>query len=534
MTRLLRTDVGTMELRPIQALALSEIRENGGLLGAIGVGHGKTLVSLLAPSVLYSKRPLLLLPAQLKRLTLDSILPELRKHWRISPDLVVESYHAISNKPNLLFDLSPDLIIADECHKISRKNSARTRRILRYFDAKEETRFVGLSGTITRKSLEDYWHLLLMALRENAPTPLKFHEMRQWGLCIDDGVPDFERPQPGAFKHWLKRNALEGKSPSESRSIVRSAYRERLTETAGVVATSDAGVGASLVIRKHSAIYEPIGVAPWISESLKTLEDEWTTPGGEEVSDAVDYWRKAREISMGFYYVWNWGEDGPDLEWLEARKEWRRFVRRTASRNRDYDTELLISNACERGDLLSVEWTTWNAIKDRANPKTETVWKCDTVLEYGIELAEERKDTILWFEHKAVGERLKELRPEWPVFVGGVHGNTELTEHVNNLKGPCSASIKAHGVGVNIQALSDGIVLTPPSSGAIWEQLLGRTHRTGQRADVVNWTVFVHTRHLSEAFSKAVENGRYIEEVTGQKQRINYSTIYVGDGHAQD
>jgi hypothetical protein len=38
-----------VELRDIQPLTLFEAKRAGGLLGAIGVGHGKTLILLLAP-----------------------------------------------------------------------------------------------------------------------------------------------------------------------------------------------------------------------------------------------------------------------------------------------------------------------------------------------------------------------------------------------------------------------------------------------------------------------------------------------------
>ena len=47
------------------------------------------------------------------------------------------------------------------------------------------------------------------------------------------------------------------------------------------------------------------------------------------------------------------------------------------------------------------------------------------------------------------------------------------------------ASIKAHGTGRNLQAFCRNLVANPPSDGATWEQLLGRTHRQGQEADEV-------------------------------------------------
>ena len=524
LTRRLKTADGSMSLRPIQALALQEIAQAGGLLGAIGVGHGKTIISLLAPSVLEAGRPLLFLPAQLKRLTEAEILPEIRKHWRVSPALRIESYHELSNNPNLLQEYEPDLIIADECHRISKKGSARTKRIMRYFDQRPETSFVGLSGTITRKSLEDYWHLLLMALGDMAPIPLGVREMRQWALALDDGIPEVERPHIGALRLLceaagddLPHNLNRG----EQRSRVRKGYQRRLSGTLGVVATSDSGVGASLLIQKRTNKDLVNGRGEWIDEALEDLRDMWRTPGGEEITDAVDYWRKAREIALGFYYEWDWEE--PNQEWLSARREWRRYVRRITQRNPRHDTEMLVTLACERGELNSREYREWIMVKGDANPKTRTVWCSDSVLLDAVSLAKGR-DTILWFEQRAVGDRLKQLT-DWPVFQGGTEANNLLSAHVRRVGGPCVASIRAHGIGVNLQAFNDGILLTPPSSGSTWEQLLGRTHRSGQVADEVTMTVYQHTREFQGAFERAVQNAMYIEESTGQEQKLNYASI---------
>jgi hypothetical protein len=531
LTEQLRCENGTMTLRPIQALALQEMMDADGLLGAIGVGHGKTIVSLLAPSVLPAERPLLLLPAQLKKLTERELLPEMRKHWKISPLLRIESYHEISNNPELLGGYRPDLIVADECHRIARCGSARTKRLLRYFNEYPETKFVGLSGTITRKSLEDYWHLLLMALKQKAPIPMKYNEMKTWAMALDDGIIEMERAHIGALRHFCDVEQLHPRRTlEEKRREARRGYQGRLTGTPGVVATSDTGVEASLTIERRTDVYGAVGVRPWIKDALKTLRDSWITPGGEEITDAVDYWRKAREIAMGFYYEWDWEE--PNHEWLEARRNWRRYVRRQTQRVSTawivFDTEMLVTQACERGDLLSREYNEWITVKGDANPKTRTVWCSDDVLLDVIDLASDR-NTIVWFEQKAVGEMLQQLT-DWPVFQGGQDANLLLTAHVNHSGGPCAASIRAHGIGVNLQTFNDCIVLTPPASGATWEQLLGRTHRTGQKADEVSVTLYQHTKEYQDAFAKALENAKYIEESTGQKQKLNFASVAWCDG----
>jgi len=516
LTALLKTEKGTMTLRPMQAMALAEAIKMQGLLGALGVGYGKTLVSLLTPSVIPCDRPLLLLPAPLKTLTLGQVIPELKKHWKIRSDIRIESYHALSNHRDLLKEMAPDLIVSDECHKLARTDSARTRRLLRYFNECPETKFVGLSGTVTRKSIKDYWHLLLAALKENAPLPLKWNQMNDWAMALDFGVREDERCGIGALKYLLSDN---DRSLVESRvlhrdqrlAMAREAFKQRLIETPGVVATSDEEVGSSLLVRKHT-----MPLPPDVAEALLGLRDRWTTPAGEEITDAIDYWRKAREIACGFFYKWDWKGE-PDLEWLEARAEWRAFVRRITSRSQQYDTEMLVANACKEGKLNSSEHSIWESIKHRANPTTVAEWLTDDVLEDAIE--QTRGDAVLWYEHRAVGQRLGELS-RWPIFDGDSEG---LVTHLLT-GGPCIASVHAHGVGVNLQKYSQSIVLTPPSSGATWEQLLGRMHRQGQEADEVVYVVYQHTPELIEALEKAIRNADYIEKSVGQKQKLKYAS----------
>ena len=498
-------------LWPIQLAALYDIRHEEGLLGCIGVGHGKTIISLLAASVTDCKRPLLLVPASLKKVTIEKRIPNLQKSWKVREDIRVESYHAISNNPALLAEYKPDLIVADECHKLARTQSARTKRLLRYVDANPGTKFVGLSGTITRKSLRDYWHLALAALKEGAPLPLKWHEMGQWALALDHGVSHFERPPVGALKLFTDEAA-------PTLDEARAGFRERLVDTPGIIATSDSAVGASLVIVKRT-----IDVHPDMDEALRNLRQQWVTPGGEEVTEAVDYWRKAREISSGFYYRWEWGEAGPDQEWLDARAEWRRYVRSVTRRTPRMDTEGLVKAACENGELLSADYMNWMAVKDRANPTTVPVWFTHAILRDAIDEARNggAGHTVLWFEQRAVGQRLRELSG-WPLFDGD---GAALESHIENDLGPCIASIKAHGTGNNLQGYSQGTVITPPSSGATWEQLLGRMHRPGQQSDEVTITVYQHTEELRDAIENAIGGAGYIQTSTGQRQKLLYASF---------
>jgi len=90
-------------------------------------------------------------------------------------------------------------------------------------------------------------------------------------------------------------------------------------------------------------------------------------------------------------------------------------------------------------------------------------------------------------------------------------------------------SIRAHGVGKNLQhGWSTQIVLEPPSSGTVWEQLLGRTHRPGQEADTVSFYVYQHTEAFRRAVVQAREDAAYIQDTTGSRQKLVYCT-YMGE-----
>ncbi len=126
----LRSDV---RLRPIQAIALSEIHHCGGLLGPIKVGHGKTLISLLAPAVVGSVRPVLLLPAHLLQKT-EIDMADLSKSWRIPTNLRPISYQALGRESmaTWLMQWRPDGIFADEVHRLKNPDAAVTKRVTRF------------------------------------------------------------------------------------------------------------------------------------------------------------------------------------------------------------------------------------------------------------------------------------------------------------------------------------------------------------------------------------------------------------------
>jgi len=87
------------KLRPVQAAALSELRALGGFVGAIGVGHGKELLCILAPMVLPDcKTAVLLIPSEARNQFYVHDWPRYSAAFK-APNLVRGRGGGLSNEP---------------------------------------------------------------------------------------------------------------------------------------------------------------------------------------------------------------------------------------------------------------------------------------------------------------------------------------------------------------------------------------------------------------------------------------------------
>lgn len=300
---------------------------------------------------------------------------------------------------------------------------------------------------------------------------------------------------------------------------------------------------------------------------LAQLEESAERPDGELLVSALDVARSARELSCGFYYHWTWPRAEPEpvrVEWLRVRKEWHKELRERLKRSSEFmDSPLLLTKAAirwhdgytsierepdriavnENGEEYTVYgketarrewpphcrkgpypvwdsewWPQWREVRNSAEPQTEPVWVDDFLVRAAIEWLEE-KPGLLWYEFKAFGEAVYHHSLTDPRFIfcgPGEEGNQKVLKLTGDER--VIISIKAHGTGKNLQAFNRNLVANPPSDGAVSEQLLGRTHRSGQRADVVTAEYFLHTEPFRNAFSRARELSLYISRTFGAKQ----------------
>ena len=498
LTEMLKRPEGTMALRPLQAAALRECHDLRGMFGPICVGAGKTLITLLAPVVCEAERPVLLVPAALRDQTLRKMIPEMREHWQLHPNLQVIGYSEISLEKNadLLFQIRPDMIIADESHALKNRKSGRTRRVLRYMAEYPMTTFIAVSGTVANFSVLDYWHTIQWALKpDNSPVPKTFYDAKDWSLALDERVHPKDRMGPGVLPKLV-----------DGELDARQAYRIRLVETPGVIATGEDRLGTSLYITERKATL-PLDVRQAVTE----LIEEWETPNGDLITEAVDLWRHVRTMLCGFYYQWN---PNPPEAWLEARREWKKYVRHVLRHGRKaLDTELQVFNHCKREQVPPAEFLLWRDLKDTFKLRTEPVWFNNFLLEDATAWLNEGPG-ICWVEHIAFGQALS-----------GTSGKRYFgagDSSILDAGGAIIASIAAHGTGKNLQKWNRNLVVTPPTGGKTWEQLLGRTHRFGQEADEVTFEVYQYHQALKDAMEQAVADATFLQDSLGNEQRLLY------------
>lgn len=503
-----RAPRGSMSLWREQAICLHELRTLGGLFAPLAVGRGKALVSLLAATALDAKRPLLLVPAQLRDQTNAHVLPAMRRHWRIADNLAVRGYSELSvvSGATMLDDLQPDLVVFDEAHNIKNAAAGRTKRVARYLKDHPETRVVILSGTITRKSLRDYWALIQWALGPQAsPLPTKWNDLQDWANHFDLEVPDENRVAAGA----VARHLNDGETSKDW-------LRRRLTETPAVVASSEQELATGLEI---SADYDL--TTSGIRARLKALRDTWETPDGDLITEAIQLWQHARELAMGFCYRW---KHAPPEGWMQARRDWKSYVRDVLKHNRSgLDTELQVARKESQSLKPAPQWVAWAKVKDTFTPETVPVWFDDFVVQqYAAMVRASAEPVLAWIEHTApgaFGERLAKLA-DVPFFGAGMEAASRVLTH----SASCVLSY-AHAEGKNLQHYSQNIVCCPPTSGKLWEQLLGRTHRAGQLADVVSVRVNQSTAELRNALRSAVGEARHIQATAGIRQKLGFATF---------
>lgn len=365
-------------------------------------------------------------------------------------------------------------------------------------------------------------------------------------------------------------------------ALARTAFQARLRKTPGVVVSSDSSLqGVALVMRGFyydlpdeivEAMDEVLnsGIDPDGNElsdpmSIWRLQKQlaqgffyvWDWPVGLDGKPVVDDdWKAAKsswnkhvrkELKDGARN----GYDSPLLVYMTVYRElvqmagghptllaWLKFVAR--SRKDANDTEAVIKErrahqdwATAGGDpevyaecyewfrkatatmSLHYAWVRWSGgQKHKPQPPTKAVWVSEGYVDALVEWARRHEadgtPPIIWYDFCEVGDAL--ARRGIPCYGAG----TEPPKSCQTV----ALSIDTHSEGKNLFQWSVQLVSSPPAGGKRWEQLLARTYRPGQKAEVVTCWVAQHTKAFVDALHAARLSADYSFTQTGMEQKL--------------
>ncbi len=530
-------------LKPIQSAALHAIREMDGGFFPIGVGHGKTVIGILAGTVMKNVRWVFYMGPSGGGALVSQIRSQvfkMRKIWKVIPSgaLKVHTYSELSSAKGTdalsrwLKNKNPAhvLFVWDEAHKLKDSSRSRTKRVLRLFAEFPAVRHVFMSGTLISRSIKDGAHLSQAALGASSPLP-KGAELTAWAATMDH--KGMAKPaQWNIAESLLPKFGTHDPKVTSRGGRLRVAFGNRLRTAPGVVVSKAGSLDCSSYI-----YYITKGPKP-TQRLLDMIRDvDLTGPDGEPLESDAHAAMIRKHLCSGFYYTPDWGDEGPDLPWLDAKREWFRQVRAELKDHAQahYDSPLLIAGALdtyfkknghppEGREFLweaLVEWRVQRGLKPDLPPPNLTMGVDPYLIDHLFtRLKKQKKPVIVWYFNKATARAL-DKRGLKVIYAGEEvprPKNAKVAKHM-------ALSIKAHGTGIDgLQFAYDTQIVLEPQTGAdIWEQKLGRLLRQGQVADEVTTYVYKHLDPLKKCVSEAIALAKNDREKLQMPQKILYS-----------
>lgn len=585
-------------LLPAQANAILQFAQRfskdpkAGLFAPMGVGQGKTLTTLSCAAIALSpatfglrgaasvNRVMLIIPpnlhAQLTRHDLAwarGMIPlpfkvfDLTSSKRVehaqnkAPGLYLFTYSRLSaqDAEEVISQVDPDIIIADEAHNLANRRAARTERFLRLLKTRERG-FVALSGTMTSKTILDYAHLALYTLKNDSPLPMDRNELTYWNAALspnsqavgyDPNAVDLDTEDYDLFSplvDWAAKRdpqafrAPAGSPPLDTTDVLRTAYSIRRRCCPGVVDSSLEDIGTSLVYdRVISGEY-----GEKIREGFERMEEEWIAPNGDEIDYALMKYKWGSELTMGYYNDLRWPEEGTthlaEAQEMHAasqlyHKALREFFQHRAKPG--LDTPFLVGDHFRRhgGGIDPDLYALWKPLNEMRHKAKEESWPERYAVpvrldDFKIRAAVKAvgawsKDEAgaVWYYHNEVGrwlvEYLRAAFPDRPVIFAPAGADGVILDPLNQAPGCIVvASISAHGTGKNLQRLTQNLFVEGFPSAKIAEQAVGRSHRTGQTADELTMQILMGTEFDTLRLAACLNNAFYCHTTMSRQKMI--------------
>jgi hypothetical protein len=529
LSRLCSTPAGLaagVQLRDVQARALYDLGTYKQGFFPMRVGSGKTLVTFLGPRMVGAARPLLLTKAALIQKT-DREWRREAAHWKVSQQIQMRSYEFLGRVSGAewIDRYKPDMIIADECQFLKNRRAAVTRRVERYMKANPKTVFVPLTGTMMKRSIKDFAHLLEWSHGQSSALPLYAASLLEWAEALDEGVNMFQQRSPGCLLDLFPSDPTP--PDEDDNKVARVVFQKRLEATAGVVIsdTKDDFTGSLLI---EALEYEPNATT---DANFQILRDTMCRPDGWALTEAMQVWAVARQLALGLHYFW---DPAPPQEWMDARKQWAQFVRDvladpSSARQGGLDSELEIANAVI-GGRLDDEYgvlAQWQRIKPTFDIASRDAWHDDSALLACQAWIKEHPRGIVWTEHQFFARALSKAAGIPYYGAQGLDKDGNLIDDPNNpYVGPIIASIAANCTGRNLQyKWHENLITAPAADSERNEQLIARTHRPGQTEDTVTVDVLVGCREHLESIPRALASSDVKKDLLGFTQKLRIADI---------
>ena len=523
-----------------QGTALKEIAEIEGGYIQLGVGHGKSLIFWCAGHVLDAERYLYICPAALRD-DMRAAFRNYAKHWKTSsPPPTVMAYSDFYRKGAVdLFErLRPDVVGLDESHKSTNQDGTFAVRLDRW-KMMSGCKVVNGTGTGTRFSIKDFSHNITWSHQDKSPLPLDHNTLDAWAEAVDEkqkvkGKPDFSaqgrrRPAVGVLVDLASRCGIPTPDyPMSEQQRARWALATRITSTPGIIISDEDSCRQPLSIE---LVYAPEDDA--INAAFDVFREEEMGPDGEQYNDAIVLYTKERQLGCGVVQTW---DPEPPEEWRSALRARNSYCQHIIGHTRARYLGAIRAGVpnppypCDSPDAVEahpvhgkhesiVEW-----LKHKSYvPQTRPTWVSASVIQYAAQWAR-KHNGLVWYEFDEVG---KVIGAAAGCKVFGASGIDSRGLHVRNHPGGCSIalSIDANLEGRNLQdRWHNNLVIGAPQSARELEQLLGRTHRHGQRHPV-SATLLVTSGLSVEAWRASVREATFGYETQKQKQKILRATI---------
>ena len=547
-----------IELLPVQCEAIKAYLLNGGAFCYIKVGGGKTLISFACAVSGYRKgnrKIILLIPPKLTQQTVEKKIPWLRRQMPINlpihviagknranrlklskqnSGLFIMAWSQLSNQDTdeIISNIAPDMIIADEAHNLSNRKSSRYKRINRWMVENPDTEFIPLSGTMGKKGIMDYYHLVRWALKDKAPLPDTEREAGNWAGIIDTTFSEYTPSKLlDPFITWAKD---QGEHYDRDIAGYRKSFNLRMKTTSGVV--FDEGNGK---YSDASVLFENIPVEvpddyegmPKLQDLMDQLHDMDTSPDGDIIDYAIHKFKHDYELTAGFYNSLRWPSvnkimerkqlsesDAQDVlersqDYHRASQDYHREVRHWLENYscEGLDTPLLLGNSMYHHgpDEVGVQlYDAWNVRKKmdfegRIDRDSKPIRVCDykimALLKWIQNLPKKRGGVIVWYKNTEVGkwafEVLKGAGIDVVLCDAGDRGSRAMNNSEYHRSKVMVCSITAYREGIDAQPVEYQYYLQAPREAHFWEQACARNNRTGALYDE-----FLYTTNFTSDF----------------------------------